>query len=157
MVRFAWSVALLGLAALVSQAVAAQGARQQYGPWQYNKEKNYYYREYQYKVKANDKEYQHEYCIYFKDDAKVNNKWVYFYNPKTEKFWARYPTVNNETYKKYAEKGKEAWSELPGKYRQKDIYQIDAKTWPAPKTDYCPTIPAATDGALMKTPPADLP
>ena len=82
---------------------------------------------------------------------------MYFYNPKTEKYWGRYPTVNNDTYKQQAEKRQEAWSDLPSKYRQKDIYQIDAKAWPAPKMNYCPTLPGSSDGTLMEAPPPDLP
>ncbi len=137
---------------------AYQGAaRQSYGAWTYNAEKKYHYREYKYKVNAGDKEYQHQYCIYFKADPKVNNKWVYFYNPATEKYWGRYPTVNNDTYKVQAEKRQEVWSELPDKYRQKDIYQIDAKSWPEPKQNYCPAIPGAADATPMLSPPPDLP
>jgi len=152
-------LALVSLVAtvLLARAQAGTPGRQAYGPWQYNKEKNYHFREYKYKVKASDKDYQHEYCIYYRNDAKINNKWVYFYNPQTQKFWSRYPTVNNDQYKKYAQERGEAWSILPMQYRQKDLYQINQKSWPTPRTDYCPTIPGATDGTLMMAPPADLP
>ncbi len=158
MVRIAWLVAAVGAVGLSAYALAGGGgARQSYGAWQYNKDKNYYYREYKYKEKPTDTNYQHQYCVYYKDDSKVNNKWVYFYNPKTEKYWARYPTTNNDQYKKYAEKRQEAWSELPAQYQQKDIYQIDKKSWPAPKTDYCPSVPGSDDKTPMLAPPSDLP
>ncbi len=158
MMRSPWilalgTFALVGLAELAAQA----GARQSYGNWQYNKDKNYYYREYRYKANANDADYHHQYAIYFKNDNRVNNKWIYFYNPMTQKYWGRYPTVHNEKYRKYAEERSEAWSVLPKEYRQKDIYQIEQKHWPTPRTDYCPTIPDASDGALMLAPPPDLP
>jgi hypothetical protein len=156
--RVALFAAVLGLTALVARIQAGGGEpRQVYGDWQYNKEKNYYYREFKYKPNPKDAEYKKDYCIYFKDDAKINNKWVYFYNPITEKYWARYPTVHNDMYKKYAEKRLEAWAELPAKYRQKDIYAIEKKAWPAPKLDYCPTIPGAVDAVPIMAPPSDLP
>ena len=106
-------IGLLVAAAAFGTAAGQEQPRQRYGPWQYNQVKNYYFRKYEYKVQPQQQEYQHDYVIYFKEDPKINNKWVYFYNPKTEKYWARYPTTNNDQYKKYAEKRQEAWSELP--------------------------------------------
>ncbi len=133
------------------------GARQSYSAWHYNPQKNYYYRSYEYKVNPTDTQYQHQYCIYYKDDSKVNNKWVYFYNPQTEQYWGRYPTTNNDKYGQYAQQQKDCWSELPTQYRQKDLYQIDTKYFQEPKTDYCPYVPGSSDKSPMLAPPPDLP
>ena len=148
--------ALLVPALLLGQAVQP---RQTYGPWQLNKEKGYFFRKFEFKVNATDKEFRHEYVIFYKEDPKkkINNQWVYFYNPTTEKFWARYPTTNHAQYGQDAKAGKEVWSLLQPQDRQKDIYAIDPKAWPAPKLDFCPPIPMSADNVNLLSPPADLP
>ena len=151
----------IGLLALLNLPVWAQapGARQRYSAWQYNKDKGYHFRKYEYKVAPTDKEYRHEYVIYYKEDPKkqINNNWVYFYNPTTEKYWGRYPTTNHPQYGKDAKAGKELWSVLPAKARHKDIYAIDPKQFPAVRNDFCPTVPMCSDKCNLMSPPADLP
>jgi len=153
-----FSLVLLALLQLTSLA-QSPSARQQYSGWEYNKEKSYYYRKFEYKVAPADKEYVHEYVIYYKEDPKkqINNNWVYFYNPKTEKVWARYPTTNHPKYGAEAKAGKEVWSILPPEYRQKDIYKIDLKKFPEPKNNYCPPVPGCKDNCNLASPPGDLP
>jgi hypothetical protein len=154
------SAAAITLAILTATAAMSGGAaapRQKYSAWKFHPEKNYYYCKYEYKTSANSPQYQYDYCIYYKDDAKINNKWIYFYNPRSEKYWARYPTVNNDKYREYAQKRLDAWSELPQQYRQKDLYQIDAKRFPEPTLNYCPPIPGSDDKTPIMPPPADLP
>jgi hypothetical protein len=149
---------LVGTLVLASFASSGGGApRQKYSGWTYNPDKNYYYRKYEYKVKPTDQEYKYDYCVYYKNDAKINNKWVYFYNPQTQKYWGRYPTVNNDKYKQYAEKQQDAWSELPMEYRQRDLYKIDTKYFPDPMPNYCPYVPGSEDKVQMLAPPPDLP
>lgn len=151
----------LSLVLIVPVVLFGQGneARQRYGPWQYNKEKGYHYRKFEYKANSIDKEYRHEYVIYYKNDPKkqINNNWVYFYNPTTEKYWARYPTTHHPQYGKDAKAGKEIWSVLPTQHRQKDLYGIDNKHWPTPPANYCPTVPMSTDNLNLLSPPSDLP
>jgi hypothetical protein len=139
----------------------AQGTqpRQVYGPWQYNQEKGYHYRKFEYKAEPADTAYKHEYVIYYKADPKkqINNNWVYFYNPTTEKYWARYPTTNHPQYGKDAKAGREVWSVLPTQHRQKDLYAIEQKHWPTPPANYCPTVPTSSDNINLMSPPSDLP
>lgn len=151
-----------GLAGLLCASIAAgQGSapRQVYGPWQYNQDKGYHYRKFEYKTSPQDATYKHEYAIYYTADPKkqINNNWVYFYNPTTEKFWARYPTVNHPQYGQAAKAGKEVWSVLPAAERKKDIYEIDQAKWPTPPANYCPTVPQCKDNCNLASPPADLP
>jgi hypothetical protein len=152
---------VLGLLCLFQIPGLAQGpgARQQYSGWQYNQDKGYHYRKYEYKAAPNDKQYKHEYVIYYKQDPKkkVPDTWVYYYNPTTEKFWARYPTTNHPKYGEDAKAGKEVWSVLPPEHRKKDIYQIDQKQFPEPKANYCPPVPSCKDNCNLMSPPADLP
>ena len=35
-------------------------------------------------------------------------------------------------------------------------FRVDQTSWPAPKLDYCPTIPGSKDGTLLMAPPPDL-
>jgi hypothetical protein len=151
----------LGLFCLCQLPGLAQGpARQSYTKeWQYNKEKGYHYRKYEYKTAPTDTQYKHQYVIYYKDDAKkqIPNTWVYYYNPTTEKFWARYPTTNHPKYGADAKAGKEVWSLLPKEHQKKDLYQIDQKKWEEPKANYCPPVPACKDNCNLMSPPSDLP
>lgn len=161
--RSGWRIGSFALAATLLGLLGGDlfgqggGARQQYGAWQYNSAKNYYFRKYEYKAHPADAQYKHEYVVYYKNDAKVNNKWVYFYNPTTEKFWARYPTTNHPTYGAAAKKGQEVWSVLPPAERRKDIYDIDQKKFPEPPANYCPPVPMAADKTPLLSPPSDLP
>lgn len=131
------------------------GARQQYGDWKYNAEKGYHYREYQYKPKPTDTKYEHEYVVYYKNHPQ-RKSWLYYYNPKTEKFWARCPSAVNDKYKDQVKQGKELWSILPSDKRMKSLDEIDNKSFPEPSAK-CPTIPGSSDNAPIKSPPADLP
>lgn len=133
--------------------------RQVYGPWQFNKEKSYYYRKFEYKVSPNDKEYRHEYVIYFKEDGKkqVSSHWLYFFNPTTGKYWARYPTIHHPNYGIAAKVQAEVWSVLPMQHRHRDLGAIDPRHWPTPPVNFCPPLPSSTDGRNLDSPPADLP
>lgn len=149
---------LLTLALAPRPEAAAQGKaepRQKYGAWMQHAEKGYHYREYFFKPKASDKEYQHQYVVYYKNDAQKRN-WVYFYSPKSEKFWARYPTALNEKYKDQVKAGKELWSVLPADKRKKDLGEIDNAAFGAVGNE-CPTIPESTDKVAIEVPPSDLP
>ena len=156
------NVIVFGLAFIVCAGMAgAQGTapRQIYSPWQYNQDKGYHYRKFEYKTSPQDATYKHEYVIYHQADPKkqINNHWVYFYNPTTEKIWARYPTVNHPQYGKDAQAGREVWSVLPVAERKKDVHEIDQKKWPVPPVKFCPTVPQCKDNCNLASPPADLP
>lgn len=149
------SALTLALGLLAAGDASAQ-ERQRYGDWQKNDAKGYFYRKFEYKVQPADTEYKHEYVLYFPNDAK-RDKWLYFYNPRSEKVWARYPTATHPTWGGQAQARAEAWSVLPPKYRQKDAQQIDPSSYPEPSTNLCPTIPNAPDNVNLSPPPPDLP
>jgi hypothetical protein len=134
----------------------AQAPRQQYSKWEYNAEKKYHYSKFEYKADPKAATYTHQYVLYYKDDPKLKN-WVYYYNPATEKVWARYPTVEHPTYGKDVKAGKEMWSILPKEKQAKSVYDIPAEAYPAPSAKVCPTIPECKDGCQIALPPKDLP
>lgn len=158
--RMTWTaLALTVLAALTGAACWAQGggARQRYGGWMLNPDKGYYYRKYEYKVRPTDTRYQHQYVIYYKNDQRIPNTWVYFYNPTTQKFWARYPTVRHQKFGAGARAGKELWSILPAAARHKNLHTVDLKRFSEPNPAVCPPIPGSTDNTPMRAPTSDLP
>jgi len=152
-------MAFLGCALVAGAVQAYQGkgkdARQSYGNWQYNKEKNYHYREYKFKPKKADTSYKTQYVIYYKDQPKKKN-WVYMYNPETKKYWCRYPTVNNPRYGEQAKMGKELWCVVPKEKQYGDVDMIAESSYGKPG-DTCPTIPGSNDNTPIDVPPPDLP
>lgn len=141
------------------QAGGVLPARQRYSGWSHNKAKNYYYRKYEYRATPASAEYETHYVIYYKNDPKINNTWVYFYNPKTETYWARYPTVHHENYHECAHRH-QAWSIVPVQnyQAQRDLHQIDqAKYFPNPQSKQIPAIPGGADDVGVLAPPMDLP
>jgi hypothetical protein len=149
---------LCGLAvALTMQLAHAQApARQFYDmKWQFNKDKGYHYKKFHYKAAPMDKEYKHQYVIFYKNDEQKKN-WLYFYNPTSEKIWARYPTTHNATYAEDVKKGKELWSILPKEKRARDVYDIKADDYGKVGVT-CPIVPESKDNTNMLLPPSDLP
>ena len=148
MYRIVLAVAAGGL--LLAPAVA-QGPRQQYSSWQYNEKGKYYYSKYEYKADPRASSYSHQYVLYYKDDPKLKN-WVYYYNPTTEKVWARYPTTNHPDYKTGVQAGKELWSVLPKEKQAKSVYDISNDAYPKPSGDVCPYIPECKDKSQIALP-----
>jgi hypothetical protein len=97
--------ALLGLALLPAAvkagptAVPAGAVRvapdQFYGPWQ-DDHKNYWHREYYFKVRPTDAEYQKHEVIFYKKGP----RFFYYYSPESGQFWGRgfYGCHGNELY-----------------------------------------------------------
>lgn len=152
-------LAMTLLAALTGAACWAQsgGPRQRYSGWMRHPAKGYFYRKYEYKVRPKDTQYQHQYVIYYKNDRRIPNTWVYFYNPTTQKYWARYPTTRHEKFGDGARAGKELWSVLPAAARHKDLHMIDLKRFSEVEPGVCPPIPGSADNTPMISPSSDLP
>src|SRR5437879_4749193 len=106
----------------LSEAQAARQRRQYYSPkWSYNKKANYHYKTYQYKAKPADTRYRQQVVVYKPARAKT---WVYWYNPETEKYWARCPTVHHPKYGADVKRGKDMWSMLPERKKHANLDMI---------------------------------
>ena len=63
------------------------GYRQFYSSWKEAPDRGYYYRRYYFKRNQDDREYASHYVIF--DPNRPN--FLYYFNPKTQAFWGRYP------------------------------------------------------------------
>ncbi len=69
-----------------------------YSDWKYNDRKCYYYRTCQFPGGG------YQYVIYYPD---TDPEWVFWYNPKSEKYWCSCPTVKHPKYGKKVRNGHE--------------------------------------------------
>jgi hypothetical protein len=78
-------------------AAAGGGANVVYGNWEYNGQKNYYYRKCSFPAGG------HQYVIYFKNKP----NWIFWYNPDKEVYWCECPTVNHPQWGQSVRNGKD--------------------------------------------------
>jgi hypothetical protein len=132
---------------------------QRYLKWQKHPTTGYFFAQYQLKSNPSNTAYDiTQYVIYKPAADKI---WVYWYNPKTKKFWARCPTKNHPKYGKDVVRGKDIWARLPAAGDKPGTYTAAVKfSFPEAKYEQ-PPVPGANDRPgdkrTMPCLPPDLP
>jgi hypothetical protein len=148
---------LLGVlvpAACPSRAQAPADKRQYYeDKWNYHKERKYFYRAYYYKPDKDDKEYKRQFLIY---KPQRTTAWVYWFNPDTQRYWARTATTEHPTLGDKVRKGQEQWSLLPRDKKRDSLDAISDDDF-GPVQEGAHPIPRSKDKEAIASPPADLP
>lgn len=135
------AVVTLSIGAPMVSVAAPFANRQYYGAWQ-KSQRGFHFRPYYYKPTPNFVGFRHHFVIH----TPSRPKHLFFYNPRSKKFWGRCPTETN---------GKAAYSLLAEKDRKGDLAEIPESAFPEPGE--LPPVPDSSDGLLLDLPPDDLP
>jgi hypothetical protein len=142
-----WAVALSAVDA------AAPKKRQYYAEeWQRSEKGTFYFKKYYSRPKTSAPSYQVQFMVY---RPQKSQHWIYWYNPKAKKYWARCATRHHPKYGDQVKKGKAFWSLVRADRRQPVLAKIG-------KGDYgqvtgAPPIPGSRNGPPIAPPPPDLP
>lgn len=132
----------LVLPALLAGPLLAQDVpRQAYSKWSYSEKHGYHFSKFTYRPSSGPCEPKTHYCIQKPDDP----RYVYYFNPYTKKFWARFDAK--------APQGKQ-FSVLKEEARKPTLEEIAEKEFPEPAA--APKLPEGLDDTPVD-PPADLP
>lgn len=124
-------VALLTLLPAIS---LADGPLQKYTDWTYEKEKNRYVCDYEYKHTPEAPTYEKQKVVYYPTPEK--QQYYYYYNPTKQTYWGRCATPKHDTYKPEQMQ----WSY----YKENNWTSL---------SDNCPSIPGLEGGPQIISPP----
>lgn len=150
-IAFLFSLLLIAAEAHGQQAVK----RQMYTVWYRAQDKPYVYRNYFFKPSSFEQPFQTQYVIFYPQPGK--REWVYFFDPKSQVFWARYPTIEHHDPKvrESVLKNTAQWEVL--KVGKPTLDEIKEDDWKNGKQGDRPPIPRSTDEQKMDCPPMPLP
>ncbi len=132
----------LGFGTAAVNSIHASGPRQYYSEWKKHPTREYHYRSYYYKPRADYRGYKHHYVVHYASKPNHN----YYFNPYKKQFWGRCPVEHN---------GNSEYSLLPTQFRKEQITDIPEDAFPP--VGPLPPIPDSEDGEILDLPPDDLP